>query len=329
MQIYFKLLLIAYCLSPALCASQEIIRFTVFTDLHQDIIPDASLRLHKILDAAHSNRSQFIVQLGDFAIRRKENDSLVSIWKNHYLEKYSVLGNHDLDIGTKQQYIDYIGSKTPYYFFDKGSYRFIILDTNFFINDKGQEIDYANSNYYGKKTDRISKAQLLWIEQLLGDKSKHIFVFSHTPVDGLIRDNESFIELRTILSKAKQNGSQIAAVMSGHHHIDHYIERDGIHYIELNSASYVYVGEAYANRSRYPDSFYQKRNSLQFVVPYKDALYANVSLDAQNKKIFIEGFKSSFIPPSPAELGLPMKVNKITGDSIYYRPIISNMELAY
>lgn len=321
--------LVLCLLFSTFCKSQEIVKFTLFADIHQDIIPDASVRLNDILDATQKNSSQFIVQLGDFAMQKPANKYFFDLWLNYPLEKYSVLGNHDMDIGTKEQYVKYMKMEAPYYYFDKGILRFIVLDTNYYLDTDGRMKDYADSNYYGKETDHISSEQLDWLELLLKDKHKQVVVFTHAPVDGVFEDNASFIKLRNILESAKKEGLSIAGVMSGHNNLDCHTVRNGIHYIQINSASYLWIGEKYADRSRYPESIYKDRPSLPSTAPYKKALYANIAINPIIRQISIKGAKSNFISPSPHELGKPENINSINQEVVKNSAVITDISYKY
>lgn len=309
--------------------AQDKLTFTIFSDIHQDIIPNAGERLDVILRNTEKNRSSFVIQLGDFAINRKSNDDIVAKWLDYPIEKYSVLGNHDLDIGTKEQYIKYMKMPAPYYFFDKGIYRFVVLDTNFILDDNGNEVDYANSNYYGKTNNRISKPQLNWVEELLTDKSLHYIFLAHTAVDGSLHDNPSLAEFRRILEKAHENGVRIAAVFGGHFHMDYHVLRNGINYLQLNSASYLYVGNKYTNKTRYPEAEYKRSPTLADTAPYKDALYGIVNLDPKKQTITLKGVKSSFIKPSPQDLGVEPEIDLINRNVVPYSATVSNIKYRY
>lgn len=61
---------------------------------------------------------------------------------------------------------------------------------------------------------------------------------------------------------------------------------DGVHYFQMNSASYYYVGDGFGSDSA--------------KAMYADPLFALVIFDPAGK-IIIEGRSSSFVPPTPAE----------------------------
>ena len=99
--------------------------------------------------------------------------------------------------------------------------------------------------------------------------------------------------------------------------------------MQINSASYVWVGEEYADRTRFPESVYQTRSALPYTVPYKSALYANISIDSKARQISIKGSKSSFTPPSPQELGRPEQINNLTQEKVASSALITDITYTY
>ncbi|MGL5317498.1 MAG: metallophosphoesterase family protein, partial [Bacteroidales bacterium] len=254
--------------------AQEKVRFIAFTDLHTDIIPDGLNRLKEIVSSSENNDVDFIIQLGDFAINHTRNDSVMKYWNNLNIPNYSVLGNHDLDLGSKKEYCRKVGIENSYYTFDHGIFRFIILDTNFCTDPSDEIVDYNHSNYYSSKNkDLINSDQLDWIDLMINDKTKHYILFSHTPIDGVLTDNASHKKARALLESKKREGFVIALALSGHNHLETYNSIQKINYCQLNSASYISVGKPYTNKANYPDSIYKKHPYLAHTLPYKGPLY--------------------------------------------------------
>ena len=75
--------------------------------------------------------------------------------------------------------------------------------------------------------------------------------------------------------------------LHGHNHMDGATVVDGVHYVQLNSASYLWVGEKYGR-----------------MAPYTDPLFAFLTLDPAGT-ITIRGRTSTFRRPTPAERGYP------------------------
>ena len=61
----------------------------------------------------------------------------------------------------------------------------------------------------------------------------------------------------------------------------------GVHYVELNSASYLWVGEKYGR-----------------MAPYRNPLFAFLTLDPRGR-ILLTGGASTFAAPTPKDRGYP------------------------
>ena len=67
--------------------------------------------------------------------------------------------------------------------------------------------------------------------------------------------------------------------------------------------SYKWLGSQYAVNDRYPEEILKKYPSAKYIAPYRDPLYALVTINSN--KLKINGMKSEFIPPTPEDLGVP------------------------
>jgi hypothetical protein len=86
--------------------------------------------------------------------------------------------------------------------------------------------------------------------------------------------------------------------------------------------SYEWLGDKYKT-IRYSKEIDEKFPYIKYTVPYKDPLFVFVKLD--NTSIHIEGVKSSFVGPSPKELGCSERPhNKRTIPEIVTRNIDLN-----
>lgn len=290
-------LVILSCLTVSLYA-QNHIKFVVFADLHYDMMPDGDVRLQTILNAAKKSKSGFIVNLGDLSAPVPAYQVIKDRFDNCPLPVYHVIGNHDTDKAGKQAFMDFYGMKAPYYYIDKGKFRLIFLDSNFFIDKDGQEKSFHKVNYAGsQRINLFSSEELGWLKEALNTEQVCL-IFSHAPVnDGhdKIIDNR---EIHQLLTDARESGTQIAAVFGGHIHSDNYHVIDGINYMQVNGASNIWGGANFINTERYPAEVYKKYSSLKYIIPYKDALYAIVNVNTKGK-VRIEGVKSGYVEPAP------------------------------
>ena len=288
------------------------LRFGICTDIHQDIMHDAAIRLQQFLDVAEKQNLDFVIDLGDFCFPKNENLDFVKIWKSSPIEKFNVLGNHDMDMGNKNDFMNFVGMKERYYSFDRGDIHFIVLDPNNLYID-GNYIPYQNGNFYKPAEQRahVDPAQMDWLKNDLSKTQKHCIVFSHQSFQ-----NETACQngeqVRAIFEEANRNAgfTKVVAAFSGHDHTDYATEINGIQYIQINSMSYQWVGEKYKCPERFPDSINKLRPSLQYTTPYKDPLFAIVTINENSLEL--KGIESSFVKPGPSELGIPTNLQSST-----------------
>ena len=76
----------------------------------------------------------------------------------------------------------------------------------------------------------------------------------------------------------------------------------GIHYLQINSMSYQWLGGDYQH-VRYSKEVDEKFPWIKYTVPYKDSLFAVVTIDTARGFLEIEGRQSEFVGPSPWEIG--------------------------
>lgn len=247
------LLLAVGRLPQALAAPRRTLRFGVLTDTHYADRPTAGTRhyadsLQKVDEAIEAfNRAKvdFVIELGDLKdmdakgtpeLTLRYLDSIEQRLRRFDGPLYHVLGNHDMDCITKEEFLAHTTNEgrttgRSYYSFSVNGYRCIVLDANF--NPDGEP--YARGNFDWKSAT-IPASQLEWLEQELAAHSKQpTLIFVHQMLDSfstvshnLCVDNAD--EVRAILEHHKQ----VRAVFQGHHHPGHHSHRAGIHYLTLN-----------------------------------------------------------------------------------------------
>ncbi|MBI9016217.1 MAG: metallophosphoesterase [Phycisphaerae bacterium] len=292
------------CLNVSRFKQHKSIRFGISTDIHQDIMHDAEKRLALYLQAAEKQQVDFVIDLGDFCFAKESNDDFVNIWKSSPLKKHNVLGNHDMDICTKEDFMAYVDMPSRYYSFDAGEFHFIVLDPNNLKIDN-KYVPYSKGNFYRDSSERcfVEPQQIKWLKQDLAATDKHCIVFSHQSFQNP-RACKNQQEIRAIFEdeNTRSGFNKMLAAFSGHDHTDYAREINNIYYIQINSMSNQWVGSKYQCPERFSDSINKKRPSLKYTLPYKDPLYAIVTIE--KGMMTIEGIESEFIKPGPKELGL-------------------------
>jgi hypothetical protein len=268
----------------------DVLRIGVITDLHHAAFgKDQLFRLKAFIDAAVASSPDFILQGGDFCYPDGAA-AIMAEWNRFTGDKRHVLGNHDMDKCDKATIMKLWEMEKPYYSFDKGGFHFIVLDRNFIRNPDQTTTDYAKGNWYKFKSPNIScidDAQVKWLIDDLKNADKPTVVWIHQP---LLASNSpedignahqiiDAFDAANFEAREKTGKSKVIAAFFGHDHDDLYVERAGVHYVLLNSASYAYTSAG--------ASF------------YREPLYSFITLDPAGT-ITIEGkstvYDSSKVP---------------------------------
>ena len=129
--------------------------------------------------------------------------------------------------------------------------------------------------------------------------------------------NNKEVVRRILEDENKRAGfKKVVLAFSGHNHSNYTEEINGITYMQMNSASYVWIGEPTQTEKRYPEEINKKYGILQYSMTYTQPLYAIVSLNSKGAKV--KGAKADFIPPTPKDLNMK--------DSIGTFPLVSVIE---
>ncbi len=284
----------AFTTSCATSGTPRPLRFGVITDIHQDIMHDGIERISAFVEAMNEARPDFIIQLGDFCIPHERNREFLKAWNRFNGPRHHVLGNHDMDGGfTREQAVAFLGMPARYHAFRQHGIQFVVLDGN---DPGGSATGYKR--YIGPE-------QRDWLASILNTGSEPVVIFIHQALDhpSGIENRE---EIRELLARPRlRDGSpRVLAVFCGHHHQDWTHTLSGTHHLQINSASYQWVGDKYAHDS-YPPDVLQSHPDLRMTCPYQDPLWTLVTLDLYVGRLLAEGRSSTWVGLSPAELGVP------------------------
>lgn len=271
------------------------IHFGIITDVHADMLPDGKWRMDSFIKKAEESNLDFIIQLGDFCRPREQEQFMLDTWNEYEGEKYHVIGNHDVDFNTKQEIIDFWGIPSKYYSYDIGNFHFIVLDANY-LYQKGEYIDYAHANFYVPNEERayINPEQIEWLKKDLQETNKRTIIFSHQSLINVFWGVKNRMLIQEIFETAnKQAGfNKVIACFNGHDHIDFHREINGIHYFEINSVAYQWLGEGYGSEKCFDSITNKKYQHLNKTGIYKDPLYAFIKITEE--EIIIDGVKSEW-----------------------------------
>lgn len=271
-----------------------LVKFGLIADVHQDIMHDATERVELFVSAMEIEKPDFICQLGDFCIPHERNQEFFDTFQSFSEPKYHVIGNHDMDGGfSREQAVAYFGMPHKHYSFDKSGIHFIVLDGN---DPGGHRPGYAC---------HIGEEQARWLQNDLKNTDLPCIIFSHQPIDNTFGGIESSATIQAILDEENKTteSNKVIACFSGHLHRDYIRLINGIYYIQINSASYHWLGGDYKHLS-YDEKIHKDFPYIEFTAPYQKPLWATVTIDAEKGIMEITGKESQWVGPSPDDLQL-------------------------
>lgn len=223
------------------------VSFGIFTDVHYADVPDRGTRkysqsagkLAQCIDTMNREKVNFLVELGDFKDMPEKPDSqaalkflekIESVNGQFHGDRYHVLGNHDMDCISKNQFCAMtVNSGIPagqtWYAFSKGGYRFIVLEACF--DARGHAYDTGNFSW----TDaNLPSTELEWLDKEISGSGTPVIVFVHQLLYG---DSQVTIRNAAAVRSILEKGKKVKCVFQGHEHGGGYEQINGIHYYTL------------------------------------------------------------------------------------------------
>ena len=310
------------------------LKVCVFSDLHYHPgrwtnTEDMSF-MEKILARAERERCDMVIHCGDLlhGVRKPEQKALLKLYNNFKVPGYHILGNHDQDGNPYEETCEAYRMPDGHYSFDKGGFRFVVADPNYFCNEPGKFIHHGRGNYFkrakGSTINWIPPEQLEWMRSVIVGSPYPCIVLSHQSFErGHGAPVMNSKDVRAIFNEAnaKKPGT-VRLVMNGHLHIDHLRILDGILYWDVNSANYQY----YAKRhDKYPEEYMKTHRSAWNNIGWKEPLSAILTMWPDGR-IKIDGSKSDWLfGVSPTDAGYPL----FDEDGRETHPEIQSVDLAF
>ena len=300
---------------PAVQAEKKV-TFAIGSDFHAQDVPAGATNVKTFVDEAKKKKVDFMIELGDFCRLDDKSKPYRDMWNSFPGDKYHVIGNHDMDAYTPDEYVKGMGMPGRYYSFDKGDFHFIVLDGNNLFDGKTYT-HYQHGNFYKPYEQRafVDPEQMEWLRRDLASTDKKCVLFSHQSIDTFMNNGD---DVRKILEDANRDAGfkKVVLAFSGHNHSNYTKEINGITYIQINSASYVWCDVPTQTEKRYPKEVNDRYGLLKYSITYDAPLFAIVTLTDKGAKV--KGRKANFMPPTPKEVGL--------GDTIDGFPLVSVIE---
>ena len=287
------------------------VRLGVIADLHQDVMHDGLERMQAFTRRMEVDRPDAILQLGDFAYPNDDNSDVIELFNKAHAQSLHVIGNHDMDAGmTRKNCIDVWGMPGRYYSHEIKGLHLLVLDGN----------DAGSPTYTGGYASYVGEEQIAWLKKQLEVLDGPVIVVSHQPLAGPSAvDNAA--EIQAILGAASD---KVILAVNGHTHMDEVLRVDGVTYLHVNSASYNWVGGNHKNES-YSEEIHQAHPWISHTCPYREPLFATLTVDPDTSTIRVEGATSSWVGKSPSELGVARSEERADGKQVV--PLIRDRKL--
>ena len=232
----------------------EPIRFGIVTDIHYADRPTPASttrfyresigKLSECIDFMNQQEVDFLIELGDFkdqGVEPREEETLVFLstvekeFRRFKGPRYHVLGNHDHDSISKQQFLEGISNEgfkkaSNFYSFNKKSFHFIILDANY--TSQGKAYDRGKFDW----TDaHIPKDQLEWLKSDLQRNKMPAVIFIHHRLDTPPSDRIYCPDNADVVRKMLEDAGNVVIVFQGHYHEGGVSSLNNIYYYTLKA----------------------------------------------------------------------------------------------
>jgi len=225
------------------------VRFGMVTDCHYADVDSAGTRFYReslgklseCVTRMNVEQVDFLVELGDL---KDQDEPPVEAKTLTYLQqiegvflrfegpKYHVLGNHDVDSLSKQQFLSCVENTgidpgRSYYSFDVKDLHCVVLDANYRAD--GRDYDHGNFSW---TTARVPAREIDWLRQDLASCDRPIIMFIHQLLGGT---GPVSVKNAARVRRVLESSGRVLAVFQGHHHEGAYVRINGIHYYTLNA----------------------------------------------------------------------------------------------
>ena len=271
------------------------IRFFVFGDLHYDEMSDGDGRINELLCHIKENKPDFCISLGDCCNPIDKNKAILRKFETTGIPTYYVIGNHETDNCHMEEILKFYSLDSPYYSFEYGEYKFIVLDSCYWSKNGVEYLCYGkNYKEEGAIFPVIPVDEMEWLKKELEDEKKYI-IFSHHSLVNDFRDRgiHNRVNVRNLFRDKK-----VILCMNGHDHGDNLSIVDSIPFYTVNSSSYVWAEGQIIN----PKILTKQEDYFNGILPYKQSLCILVEID--EIEIKIKGMEGEYLSITPEDIGL-------------------------
>ena len=228
---------------------KPLIRFGMLSDVHYADRKPSGISFYRqslgkvkeCIDLMNWEKVDFVIELGDYkdqdTVPNETNtlkylETIESVFHQFNGPTYHVLGNHDMDGISKEQFLNRvvntgIPTSESYYSFNQNGFHFVVLDGNF--TREGIAYDHGNFSW---DDAFIPDNQLNWLKDDLKVNNLPVIVFIHQMLDDSKSKAQGVQNAAQVRQILEQSG-KVVCVFQGHVHEERYSMINNIHYYSL------------------------------------------------------------------------------------------------
>lgn len=287
------------------------IRLSVCSDyhLHPQYPIDAS-GIDAIVRRAREAKADVMLHCGDFILDLEHQKAALDAFLHNSagIPAFGCYGNHELELTDSVETMNAAyGIDNSYYYRDVKGFRFVMLDTNFFVKD-GVFQRYPGYSVGGPSWDydlnMLGEAQLYWLRQTLLSSPYPCIILSHACLDEKPSCAWDAPTVRKIIHDVNAKfPKRVLLCLNGHIHSDSVVVLDNVVYFNINAT---YMGAwRLQKHNLFPPEFAGAYASADNCAFFADPLNAIVTVDSDGT-VDIEGMETTYLyGVTPADLGLP------------------------
>ena len=229
-------------------------QFGIITDIHHCNMPNSSTRYYSaalpktqhFVNTMNSLGAGFVIELGDYVDRLVDNKDPVvnlgeveSIFTSFNGPTYHVLGNHDFDNCTREQFFGHtvntgIPQGQTYFSYDFNGVHCVVLDADYTVAEPHRPFDLQEpgQTWWTWQDAWVPQEELNWLAADLAASDLPTLVFSHQLLNREDTQDHTIKNASVVRSILEADGDTLG-VFSGHDHAGDYAEINGIHYFVL------------------------------------------------------------------------------------------------
>jgi len=215
----------------------------IFTDSHYTdrerrgsrYYRDSPAKLAQFVETMNETKPAFAIVLGDYTDMRAGAEEkaadlkrIQAVYARLKVPRHYVIGNHDLDVFSKPQFVDGTGMPAPHYSFDSGAFHCIVLDANY-----RKDFSHYRAGNFNWTDTWVPPDEQKWLAADLKKTKGKCVVFVHQCLDD--EEGAHGIKNAPDVRKLLEESGKVVAVVNGHNHRGRFSKINGIPYFTMRA----------------------------------------------------------------------------------------------